>query len=91
MFQHEHRAIPRVDYTALEAGRARIALNSSISVENPHRSDLPNSPPTIVTIPPSQMGSNQPVLMEIESLRAALAAAKAENEQLVRTSELQTL
>ena len=89
MSQRDRRAIPRIDYAALEAAHSPTALNSS-SLENGRPAEV-NSLSTIVQMPSSQVESHQPVPTNIESLRAALAAAKAENEQLVRNSEFQAL
>ena len=89
MSRHDRCAIPRIDYAALEAGRSPTGLNSS-SLENGRPAEV-NSPSTIVQMPLSQVESHQPVPMDIESLRAALPAAKAENEQSVRNSEFQAL
>ena len=89
MSQRDRRAIPRVNYAALEAGRSPTALNTSL--ENARSADALNSPSTIVQIPTSQVASHESVFLELESLRAALATAKAENEQLLRNSELRDL
>lgn len=89
MSQRDRRAIPRVNYAALEAGRSPTALNTTL--ENARSADALNSPSTIVQIPTSQVASPEPVFLELESLRAALATAKAENEQLLRNSELRDL
>ena len=85
MSQRDRRAIPRVDYAALEAGRSPTALNTTL--ENACSADALNSPSTIVQIPSSQVDSHKSVFLELESLRAALATAKAENEQLLQNSE----
>ena len=84
MSQHDRRAIPRVDYAALEAGRSPTALNTTF--ENARSADALNSPSTMVQIPTSQVDSHESVFLELESLRAALATAKAENKQLLRNS-----
>ena len=92
MAQRDRRAIPRVDYAALEAGRSTTALNPSLEKSRP--SHALNSPSTIVQMPTvqtSQADSKASVFMELESLKAALANAKAENEQLIRNSELRGL
>ena len=89
MSQRDRRAIPRVNYAALEAGRSPTALNTTL--ENARSADALNSPSTFVQIPTSQVASPEPVFLELESLRAALATAKAENEQLLRNSELRDL
>ena len=60
-------------------------------MENARSADALNSPSTIVQIPTSQVASHESVFLELESLRAALATAKAENEQLLRNSELRDL
>ena len=89
MSQRDRRAIPRVDDAALEAGRSPTALNTTL--ENARSADALNSPSMIVQIPTSQVASHESVFLELESLRAALASAKAENEQLLRNSELRDL
>ena len=45
----------------------------------------------MVQIPTSQVDSHESVFLELESLRAALATAKAENKQSLRNSELRDL
>ena len=89
MSQHDRRAIPRVDYAALKAGRSPTALNTTF--ENARSADALNSPSTMVQIPTSQVDSHESVFLELELLRAALATAKAENKQLLRNSELRDL
>ena len=84
MSQRDRRVIPRVDYAALEAGRSPTALNTTL--ENAHSADALNSPSTMVQIPTSQVDSYESVFLELESLRAALATAKAKNKQLLRKS-----
>ena len=89
MSQHDRRAIPRVDYAALKAGRSPTALNTTF--ENARSADALNSPSTMVQIPTSQVDSHESVFLKLELLRAALATAKAENKQLLRNSELRDL
>ena len=89
MSQRDRRTIPGVDYAALEAGCSPSALNTTF--ENARSADALNSPSTMVQIPTSQVDSHESVFLELESLRAALATAKAENKQLLRNSELQDL
>ena len=89
MSQRDRRTIPRVDDAALEAGRSPTALNTTL--ENARSADALNSPSTIVQIPTSQVASHESVFLELKSLRAALATAKAKNEQLLRNSELRDL
>lgn len=60
-------------------------------MENARSADALNSPSTIVQIPTSQVDSPDSAFLELESLRAALATAKAENEQLLRNSKLRDL
>ena len=81
MSQRDRRAIPRVNYAALEAGCSLTGLNTTL--KNVRSVDALNSPSTIVQLPTSQVDSHESVFLELELLRAALATAKAENKQLL--------
>lgn len=94
MSQRDLRAIPRVNYAALAAGRssAPTDVHSPSSIAKDQRQFLPapSSPSTVVTID-AQLPDPQPLPTDVESLRSAVTAAKAEHEQLLRQSELRGL
>ena len=86
MTHRERRAVPQVDYSLLEAGLslsfAKAVTQQSCEQLNPTTEFQDSKPP---------VRSPLSVPDHPDALRSALAAAKAENEELLCSSQLKTL
>ena len=83
MSERERRDIPKVDYAALEPGLSPRPF----PLENTRKTNSSSGKETTV----SSLPVDPPAPTEVDSLRSAIAAAKAENEDLMRNSELRAL
>ena len=91
--KRDRRAIPPVDYVALEAGLSPGLKGSNKLVKtasadtSPVQQDCKPSVASFLVPPTSLPAPTDPA----ESLRSALEAARAEHAELLRTSELRDL
>ena len=91
--KRDRQATPPVDYAALEAGLSPGLKGSNKSVKTKSADTSPvqqDCKPSVASflVPPTSL----PVPTDlVESLRSALEAARAENAELLRTSELRDL